>query len=78
MGVTRRCSLVDPWQDMLITETLVSVITQGVNIDADGGEQLIAVKSGKAKKKLVPEPHDIVKEVRLFSLLSYSAVGLIL
>jgi len=54
------------------------VIIQGVNIDADGGEQLIAVESGKAKKKLVPEPHDIVKEVRLFSLLSYSAVGLIL
>jgi hypothetical protein len=48
---------------MLITETLISVITQGVNIDADSGEQLIAVKSGKAKKKLVPEPYDIVKEV---------------
>ena len=77
MGVTRRCSSVDPWQDStLITETLVSVITQGVTIDADGGEQLVAVKSGKTKKKLVLEPHDIVKEVRLLSSLSHPAVRL--
>jgi len=47
-----------------------------MTIDADGGELLIAVKTGKAKKKLVLEPHDIAKEVRLLSSLSHPAVRL--
>jgi len=63
-------------KDGLVTETLVSVITRGVTIDANGGELLIAVKTGKTKKKLVLEPHDIVKEVRLLSSLSHPAVRL--
>jgi ABC-type glucose/galactose transport system permease subunit len=37
---------------------------------------VVAVKAGKAKKKLVLEPHDIVKELRLLSSLSHSAVRL--
>ena len=44
--------------------------------DDDGGQQLVAVKAGKAKKKLVLEPHDIVKELRLLSSLSHPAVRL--
>jgi hypothetical protein len=44
--------------------------------DDDGGQQLVAVKAGKAKKKLVLEPHDIVKELRLLSSLSHPAVSL--
>jgi hypothetical protein len=63
---------------MLITETLISVITQGININANSGEQLIAVKSEKAKKKLILEPYNIVKKVQLFFLLSYSMVRLLL
>lgn len=74
--VTCRPSSTNPLKDALITETLVSVITQGKTIDADAGELLIAVKTGKAKKKLVLEPHDIVKEVRLLSSLSHPAVRL--
>jgi cyclin-dependent kinase 8/11 len=42
--------------------------------DDDGGQQLVAVKAGKAKKKLVLEPHDIVKELRLLSSLSHPAI----
>ena len=75
-SVTCRCLSSDPLKDALITETLVSVITQGITIDADGGELLIAVKTGKAKNNLVLEPHDIVKEVRLLSSLSHPAVRL--
>jgi len=37
---------------------------------------VVAVKAGKAKKKLVLEPHDIIKELRLLSSLSHPAVGL--
>ena len=32
---------------------------------------MVAVKAGKAKKKLVLEPHDIIKELRLLSSLSH-------
>ena len=44
--------------------------------DDDGGQHLVAVKAGKAKKKLVLEPHDVVKELRLLSSLSHPAVSL--
>ena len=44
--------------------------------DDDGGQQLVAIKAGKAKKKLVLEPHDIAKELRLLSSLSHPAVRL--
>jgi hypothetical protein len=44
--------------------------------DDHGGQQLVAVKAGKAKKKLVLEPHDIVKELRLLSSLSHPSVRL--
>ncbi len=37
---------------------------------------MVAIKAGKAKKKLVLEPHDIVKELRLLSSLSHPAVRL--
>jgi hypothetical protein len=47
-----------------------------VAIDDDGEEQVVARKAGKAKKKLVLEPHDIVKELRLLSSLSHPAVRL--
>lgn len=60
--------------DSLITETLVSVITKAVAIDDDEQEQVVAIKAGKAKKKLVLEPHDIVKELRLLSSLSHPAI----
>jgi cyclin-dependent kinase 8/11 len=42
----------------------------------DGEERLVAVKEGKAKKHLVLEPHDIIKELRLLSSLSHPAVRL--
>jgi hypothetical protein len=42
----------------------------------DGEEQMVAIKAGKAKKRLVLEPHDIVKELRLLSSLSHPAVRL--
>ncbi|KAI0308378.1 kinase-like domain-containing protein, partial [Multifurca ochricompacta] len=58
----------------LITETLVSLITKAVISLEDGRQQLVAVKSGKANKKFVLEPHDIVKELRLLSSLSHPAV----
>jgi hypothetical protein len=64
------------YQDSLITETLVSVITKAVITLDDGRQQLVAIKAGKAKKKLVLEPHDIVKELRLLSSLSHPAVRL--
>jgi hypothetical protein len=47
-----------------------------VATDDDGEQQLVAVKAGMAKKKLVLEPHDIVKELRLLSSLSHPAVSL--
>jgi len=40
----------------------------------DGEEQVVAIKAGKAKKRLVLEPHDIVKELRQLSSLSHPAV----
>ncbi|KAI0253193.1 kinase-like protein [Lactifluus subvellereus] len=60
--------------DNLVTETLVSVITKTVITLDDGGKQLVAVKAGKAKKRLVLEPHDIIKELRLLSSLSHPAI----
>ena len=54
----------------------MSVITKAVATDDDGGQHLVAVKAGKSKKKLVLEPHDIVKELRLLSSLSHPAVRL--
>jgi cell division cycle 2-like protein len=47
-----------------------------VAVDDDGEEEVVAIKAGKAKKKLVLEPHDIVKELRLLSSLSHPAVRL--
>jgi len=44
--------------------------------DDDEEEQAVAIKAGKAKKRLVLEPHDIVKELRLLSSLSHPAVRL--
>ena len=64
------------FQDSLITETLVSVITKAVITLDDGEQRLVAVKEGKAKKHLVLEPHDIIKELRLLSSLSHPAVRL--
>jgi cyclin-dependent kinase 8/11 len=52
------------------------VITKAVATDDDGGQQLVAIKAGKAKKRLVLEPHDVVKELRLLSSLSHPAVRL--
>ncbi|KAF8274302.1 kinase-like domain-containing protein [Lactarius quietus] len=49
--------------DSLIAETLVSVITKAVITSDDGEQQVVAVKEGKAKKNLVLEPHDIIKEL---------------
>lgn len=54
----------------------MSVITKAVAVDDDGEEQVVAIKAGKAKRKLVLEPHDIVKELRLLSSLSHPAVRL--
>ena len=64
------------FQHSLVAETLVSVITKAVIILDDGEERLVAVKEGKAKKNLVLEPHDIIKELRLLSSLSHPAVRL--
>ena len=52
------------------------MITKAVATDDDGGQQVVAIKAGKAKKKLVLEPHDISKELRLLSSLSHPAVRL--
>ncbi|KAI9511892.1 kinase-like protein [Russula earlei] len=60
--------------DSLVTETLVSVITKAVIIDDHGERKVVAVKAGKAKKRLVLEPHDIVKELRLLLSLSHPAI----
>lgn len=56
----------------------MSVITKAVAVDddTDGAEQMVAIKAGKAKRKFVLEPHDIVKELRLLSSLSHPAVRL--
>lgn len=54
----------------------MSVITKAVAVDDDGEEEVVAIKAGKANKKLVLEPHDIVKELRLLSSLSHPAVRL--
>jgi hypothetical protein len=54
----------------------VSVITKAVAVDDDGEEEVVAIKAGKASRKLVLEPHDIVKELRLLSSLSHPAVRL--
>ncbi|KAI9455932.1 kinase-like protein, partial [Lactarius psammicola] len=57
-----------------IAETLVSVITKAVVTLDDGEQRLVAVKVGRAKKNLVLEPHDIIKELRLLSSLSHPAI----
>jgi hypothetical protein len=57
----------------------VSVITKAVAVDDDTDgveEQMVAIKAGKAKRKFVLEPHDIIKELRLLSSLSHPAVRL--
>ncbi|KAH8992396.1 kinase-like protein [Lactarius akahatsu] len=58
----------------LIAETLVSVVTKAVITLDDGEQRLVAIKVGKARKGLVLEPHDIVKELRLLSSLSHPAI----
>ncbi|KAI9444611.1 kinase-like protein [Lactarius indigo] len=60
--------------DSLIAETLVSIVTKAVVTLDDGEQRLVAVKVGRARKGLVLEPHDIIKELRLLSSLSHPAI----
>ncbi|KAH9010905.1 kinase-like protein [Lactarius hengduanensis] len=60
--------------DSLIAETLVSVVTKAVITLDDGEQRSVAIKVGKARKGLVLEPHDIIKELRLLSSLSHPAI----